>query len=226
MRITPFALFVLALTAVARPADDPTAEEARAIAVIAKLGGKAEIDPRLAPEARLIARFETVNDKVLSDLKKQPLVGAVDIFDATKCTEKSFVALKALPKLRKLVVGKGELNAAAIIALGQCKELRYLALVECGLTDAELVGLKKLALLEHLTLSDNPKLTDKGMASVKALDRLQVLYLSNTSITDKGLAELKVLDGLRTLNVINTKVTADVADKFAEDMPNLRVVRR
>ena len=120
----------------------------------------------------------------------------------------------------------GCLIAAAVSAIGQCKELRYLALTGCGVTDAELVPLKKLTLLEHLTLSDNPKITDKGMSSVKPLDRLQVLYLSNTAITDKGLAELKVLDGLRTLNVTNTKVTADAAEKFTEDMPNLRVVRR
>jgi hypothetical protein len=64
------------------------------------------------------------------------------------------------------------------------------------------------------------------MQTVKGFERLQVLYLANTSIGDAGLAELKVLDGLRTLNVGNTKVTAEAADKFADDMPNLRTVRR
>lgn len=226
MRLAAFALFLLALTATARPTADPTTEEQKVIAAVVKLGGKAEIDPKLHAEARVVARFETATDKLLDTLKKQPLVGAVEIFDATKCTAKGFTALKSLPQLRKFVVGKANLNMAAITALGQCKELRYLALVQCGLTDLELAGLMNLTLLEHLSLSNNPKITDKGMAVVKTLDRLQALYLSNTSITDQGLAELKVLDGLRSLNVTNTKVTADAADRFTDDMPNLRVVRR
>jgi hypothetical protein len=48
--------------------------------------------------------------------------------------------------------------------------------------------------------------------------------LSETSITDKGLAELKVLDGLRTLSVRGSKVTQEAAEKFPDDMPNLRKV--
>jgi hypothetical protein len=37
---------------------------------------------------------------------------------------------------------------------------------------------------------------------------------------------LKPLEGLRSLNVALTKVTPDAAMKFADEMPNLRVVRR
>jgi hypothetical protein len=104
--------------------------------------------------------------------------------------------------------------------------LRSLYLGDAGLSDAELVGLKKLTLLESLDISNNPQVSDKGMVHVKALERLRSLYLGNTSITDKGLAELKPLDGLRTLNVVGTKVTGDAAERFADDMPNLRGVRR
>ncbi len=222
MRFALLIVFSLALTASA--ADTPTADEQKTIDAIAKLGGKGDIDPKLSSEARVSAKFEAVTDNILIGLKKLPQVGAVDTFDATRCTDKGFAALKELPNLRKLVVGKGDLNVAAVTAVGQCKELRHLALISCGVTDAELESLKKLTLLEHLTLSDNPKITDKGMATVKEFDRLQVLYLSKTSIGDKGLAELKPLDGLRTLSVKGTKVTGDAAEKFADDMPNLRKV--
>jgi hypothetical protein len=226
MRIAPFALFALGLSAaLARPADTPSAEE-KAVTAVDKLGAKAAIDPRLSPDARVSAKFDAATDKLLADLKKHTLVGAVEIFDATKCTDKGFVALRSLPHLQKLVVGKAAFKPEAVTAISYCKELRYLGLTDCGITDGELLSLKRLTLLEHLTLSDNPKVTDKGMASVKALERLQVLYLANTGITNKGLAELKVLDGLRTLNVTNTKVTADAAEAFIEDMPNLRIVRR
>ena len=104
--------------------------------------------------------------------------------------------------------------------------MRDLRLPGSGLSDAELASLKKLARLESLDVSENPRVTDKGLATVKTFDRLQALYLARTSVSDKGLAELKGLEGLRTLYLGGTRVTADAADKFAEDMPNLRVVRK
>ena len=173
-----------------------------------------------------MAKFEKVSDAVLVGLKKYPQVGGVSVFDLPRSTDKGFAALKELPHLRKLVLEKGDLTPAAVTAIGQCKELRHLGLVNTGLTDAGLGSLKNLTMLGHLTLSGNPKITDKGMLTVKEFDRLQVLYLSNTSITDEGLMELKVLDGLRTLNVGGSKVTQEAAEKFADDMPNLRTVRQ
>jgi hypothetical protein len=226
MRFAPAAVLGLALTAAVPGADDkPTADEQKAIDAVQKAGGKAAIDPKLSSDARVAVRFETATDPVLATLKKFPQVGAIDAFDS-KCTDKGLAGLKDLPHLRRLVLGKSDLTPASVNAIGQCKELRHLGLTSAGLTDAELAGLKQLALLEHLALGDNPKVTDKGMLVVKGFERLRVLYLGGTSITDKGLAELKVLDGLRSLNVANTKVTADAAEKFVDEMPNLRVVRR
>jgi hypothetical protein len=226
MRFTLTAVLGLALSATVIAADTPSADEQKAIDAVEKAGGKATIDPKLAPDARVAAKFDAATDSVLAALKKHPQLGAIDILDATRCTDKGFAALKDLPHLRRLVLGKSAIDAAAATAIGQCKELRYLGLADAGLTDAELAALKNLTRLEHLSLSGNPKITDKGVATVKTFERLRALYLANTALTDKGLAELKVLDGLRTLNVVNTKVTADAADKFADEMPNLRGVRR
>ncbi len=215
---------ILALAQPANPA--PTDAEKKAIDLITKAGGKAEIDPKLPAEARVSAKFESATDGVLVGLKKAPQVGALDVFDATACTQKGFVALKDLPHLRKLTLGKSEMSGQRAVALAQCKELRVLYVAGSGLSDTDLATLKKLTHLEALDASDNPQITDKGMASVKALDRLQVLYLGKTGITDKGLMELKALDGLRALNVVGTGVTAEAAEQFADEMPNLRAVRR
>jgi hypothetical protein len=219
-------LIVLASTTTAFAADTPTAEEKAAMDFVAKSGGKATLDPRLSAEARVSAKFEAVSDGLLTSLKKYPQIGGLDALDATNCTKKGFTALKDLPNLRKLVVGKTYLSPEGAIAIGQCTELRHLAIVNGMVTDAELESLKQLKMLEHLALSGNPKITDKGMQTVKEFDRLKVLYLGNTSITDDGLKELKGLDGLRTLAVGATKVTQDAAEKFADAMPNLRTVRR
>ncbi len=228
MRFTLTSLLALGLTSVAlaQPATlEPTDDEQKVIDLIKKLDGKAEIDPRLPAAARVSAKFESATDAALMSLKKSPQVGSVDVYDATRCTEKGLVALKELPNLRRLILSKSEMTAARVNAIGQCRELRDVRLPGSGLSDVEVAGLKKLTLLESLDVSDNPQFTDKGLAAIKTLDRLRALYLAKTGITDKGLIELKGLEGLRTLYVGSTKVTPNAADKFADEMPNLRVVR-
>jgi hypothetical protein len=145
---------------------------------------------------------------------------------SARWTDAGLAQLKSLPHLRKLSLGKSVMGSASTAAIGQCSELRVLYLAGSGLSDTELAALKKLTFLESLDISDNPQVTDAGMATVKSLERLQVLNLSKTALTDKGLMELRPLDGLRSLHVVGTKVTAGAAEKFADEMPNLRQVRR
>jgi hypothetical protein len=229
VRVTLVATFLFGVTAavVAQPADKtPTADEKKAIDLVVKSGGKAEIDPKLPADARVSVKFEAATDATLANLKKVTQIGALDVFNATKCTDAGFAQLKQLPNLRKLSLGKSVMGEASTAAIAQCKELRVLYLAGSGLSDVELAALKKLTLLESLDISDNPQVTDAGMATVKSLERLQVLNLSKTALTDRGLMELKPLDGLRSLQAVGTKVTAGAAEKFADEMPNLRIVRR
>ncbi|AMV28386.1 Leucine Rich repeats (2 copies) [Gemmata sp. SH-PL17] len=223
--LTSFLALGLTSLALAQPSK-PTADEQKAIDAVVKAGGTAEIDPKLPEKGRVSVKFETGADAALVALKKYPQIGSVDVFDASKCTDKAFTALKDLPNLRRLILSKSNLTVTRVNAIAQCANLRDLRIPNAGLTDTEMVGLKKLAFLESLDISENPQVTDKGMATVKALERLQALYLSKTGVGDKGLLELKVLDGLRTLYAGSTKITADGAEKFADEMPNLRAVRR
>lgn len=216
--------FALALGSAA--GQPPTADEQKSVAVVARAGGTAEIDPKLPAAARVSAKFEKLTDSALLALKAAPHVGALDAFDATACTAKGYAALKELPHLRKLALGSSNLTATSAAHLAECGQLRTLYIARSGLNDVEIVPLKKLVLLEALDLSENPKVTDAGMETVKALERLRALDLAKTGITDKGLAELKGLDGLRNLSVGGTKVTADAAERFVDQMPNLRTIRR
>ena len=225
MRIAFTLVILLGATAI-RAADTPTADEKKTIDALARLGGKATIDGNLHKDARVAVKFEALTDLTFAAVKKHPSVGAISAFDGTRCTEKTYAALKDLPHLRKFVLSKSSQTAKTVAHVGECAELRVLALPAGGLADAELAGIAKLTYLESLDISENPQLTDKAMATVKGLERLELLYLSNTGVSDKGLFELKPLEGLRTVNATNTKVTADGAMKFADEMPNLRVVRR
>jgi hypothetical protein len=215
-------LFACCVPAFAR---DDGAEKA-AVAAVEKAGGKAAIDDKLPAAARVSAKFDRATDATFAALKKATAVGAIDALDATACTAKGFAALKDLPNLRKLALGTSNLSVASTTAIAECGQLRTLYVARSGLTDAELVPLKKLALLEALDLGENPQITDKGMATVKELERLRALELGRTGITDKGLMELLPLDGLRKLNVFDTKVTDAAAMKFVDAMPNLRTIKR
>lgn len=223
MRLALLAVVVFTF-ALQAPAQTGTASEKEVMSAIVRLDGKADLDEKLRTGARVVAKFEKATDALFASLKKHPEIGGIEVFDATKCTDKGFALLKDLPHLRKLVIGKAALSPAGAAAIGECKELRYLGLVGCGITDGEFVGMKGLAMLEHLALSENPQITDKSMATVKSFERLRVLYLNKTAISDRGLAELKGLDGLRTLSVKGTRVTSDAADKFVDEMPNLRKI--
>ncbi|HJZ60227.1 MAG TPA: hypothetical protein VKE74_35115 [Gemmataceae bacterium] len=210
----------------ARAQDAPTANEKATIAALAKLGGKAAVEPELPKDARVSVKFDTATDATLLALKKHPDIGAIQALDGTRCTEKGFAALNDLPHLRRLVLNRSGVSDKELAVIVGCKELRELVIPASGVTDAGLASLAKLPRLEALDVSENPRITDKGMAQIAMLERLEHLYLGKTSITDKGLFELKPLEGLRTLHVAGTKVSANAAEKFADEMPNLRVVRR
>jgi Leucine-rich repeat (LRR) protein len=227
MRVASFLLFVVSACASAQPADDtPSADEKKLIAEMKKLKAKASIDSNLPMSARVAVKFDTLNDALLATLAKQPLIGSIQGFDGTACTVKGFTQLQNLPGLRRLVLNKSGVTDKEIAAIAGCTGLRELVIPESTLTDAGLPDLLKLSKLEALDLSDNAKITDKSIAQLIKLERLEVLRLNKTGITDKGLMELKPLEGLRELSVGGSKVSQAAADKFVDEMPNLRVVRR
>src|SRR5438105_1241570 len=219
-----FALAFGSVVVAARP--DETTDEKATIAALTKLGGKASVDPELPKQARVAVKFDTATDATFMALKKHPSVGALQALDGTRCTERGFAALAELPHLRRLTLNRSGVTDKELAVIVGCKELRELIIPSSQVTDAGLMHLSKLPRLEALDLSDNPRITDKGMPQIATLERLERLYLGKTAITDKGLFELKPLEGLRDLHVGGTKVTAGAAEKFADEMPNLRVVRR
>ena len=229
MRFT-FAIILglsLASALMIQAADDtPNDSEKKAIAALKFLKAKTTIDTTLHSEARVAIKLDTANDVVLVALAKHPEIGSIQALDGTLCTAKGFTSLHGLPHLRRFVLNKSGVTDKELNAIVGCKELRELVIPESTVTDAGLSDLPKLTRLEALDLSDAVKITDKGMAVIKTLDRLETLHLNKTSITDKGLLELKSLEGLRALSVGGTKVTQAAAEKFPDEMPNLRVVRR
>jgi len=210
-------LALLLLTAAAPPDYD-----ALTAAAVARLGGKAEADPALPAEARVVARFETLTDAALGKLCKYPQLGAIEAVDAGKCTEKGFADLRELPALRRLVLGKATASDKALAEIGRMRSLEVLYLGESKVTDAGLAHLKKLADLKVLDLYDT-RVTDKGVAHLKALPGLEELNLSGTKVTDAGLAGLKGMSKLKVLKLNRTAVTPKGVSDLEAALPKLTV---
>src|SRR5438477_5542440 len=82
VRIAFMLILGFGLVAGVRAADDaPTPDEQKTIDAITKLGGKATIDPKLHTEARVAVKVMAPTDRVLTELKKHPQVGALDLAD-------------------------------------------------------------------------------------------------------------------------------------------------
>jgi hypothetical protein len=223
LALPPIVALILVTAATAQ---QPSAGEQAAIKTAQLYKGLTGLEPTLAPKARVSVKFTAAGDAALLALAKHKEVGEIQIVDATACTARGFAALKALPNLRRLKLNRSGVTDKELTEIATLKELRVLIIPEAQITDKGAAELEKLTRLETLDLSDNPRLTDKAMAHVKTLLRLENLFLTKTGLTDKGLAELKPLEALRDLTAAGTKVTAKAAEAFADEMPNLRQVRR
>lgn len=226
MRIACFVLFLYSAALATGQDNAPSDAEKKVLSALKKYKGKTGIDSRLHAEARITVRLDAGSDAILADIAKHPEIGSFQALDGTLCTTKGFKDLQSLPHLRRLVLNKSGVTDKEFAVIAGCKELRELVIPESTITDAGLAELAKLAKLEKLDVSDAVKVTDKGIAHIAKLERLEELFLNKTSITDKGLMELKPLEGLRSLSIGGTKVTQAAAEKFPDEMPNLRVVRR
>lgn len=201
-------------------AADPAVEEA--IAAVKKLGGKAVVDDRLDEIAPVAAMFPTGSDSLLISLSKQPTIGGITFEDSSRCTEAGFSALKELPDLQKLVLGKCTVSDKSAAVIATIRPLQLLYLGEAKLTDAGLTGFKTLKNLKVLDLY-NTRVTDKGLTYLTSLAKLEELNLSGTKVSDGGIESLKELKALKLLRLNNTNVTRDGVTKLEAALPKATV---
>ncbi len=107
--------------------------------------------------------------------------------------------LGRLPHLKQLVV-PFPIDDADLAPLARMTELKDLILGDSnpGLTDRTLAVIGRLSRLEELEIGDT-SVTDAGLAHLAHLSRLENLSIGDASVTDAGLAHLARLDQLQTL---------------------------
>jgi len=86
---------------------------------------------------------------------------------------------------------------------------------------ADLVGLKRV---EYIDLYGTP-IGDEGLQHLAQIPSINELQLSRTKVTDKGLRQLASMPNLVGLHVHNTAVTDDGAEQLRKALPNVRVSR-
>jgi len=180
--------------------------EAHAIALAEEFGGSAKVNSKLDEIARVEVKLPAATDAVLKRLCKMPSIGALEVLDATKCTEVGFGCLKELPDLQTLVLGKCPINDKEAIAIGGLRTLNVLFVGESKLTDVTFAQFKKLVNLKTLDVSDCA-ITDKSAAVLIGLKKLEELNLSKTKFGDPGVTALKNLEKLRLLKLNQSNVT-------------------
>jgi hypothetical protein len=74
----------------------------------------------------------------------------------------------------------------------------------------------------YLNLSNTP-VTDRGLAVIGRMNKLETLWLNDTDVTDEGLRHLEHLKSLRIVWLVDTKVTVDGVRRLRRSLPNTYV---
>ena len=116
---------------------------------------------------------------------------------------RNLARLSNLKSLRLICTG------ATGAGVAHLKAADHLERIDLGAatTDDGLKGLEGCTGLQMLSIYDNKKITDDGIAHLAGLHSLTFLWLVRTPITDAGLEHLKGLTSLDTLYLAGTKVT-------------------
>lgn len=102
---------------------------------------------------------------------------------------------------------KGPLAEETWRAMADLPDLVAIHLMSDDVDEQRLAFLKRFRDLRVLSLDDNERVTNSGIAHLKNLDRLRYLGLRWTSIDDAGLIHLKEFTRLQYLDLTGTRIT-------------------
>src|SRR5260370_10957574 len=181
-RTTLLALFLLPLAVFAQGGDEA---EAKAAALIDKLGGKVTREPKIKgnPIVAVNLSSREINDATLKALAGLKHVRALDI----GFTPVSDAGLKELtnlvPQLQTLSLAGTKITNAGLKELAAFKQLQSLSVGYTAVTDAGLKDLATLPGLQTLVLDGN-QISEAGLVPLAALKQLKGLSLWRNTITD------------------------------------------
>ncbi len=165
-----------------------------------------------------------VTDEGLRRLAQSRSLERLCICWLDKITDRGISYLTAMPQFKGLNAMQLKLLTDATMAhLGTMPNIDDLRL-PYGFTDA---GINHLANLDHLkylwvNCADNSQLTDKSLATISNLRRLEELHISGTGFTNEGIKLLRNLQNLSTLHISFRSGLDNETLKLFVGLPKLR----
>jgi HEAT repeat protein len=223
-----------------------SAEQAKVIAEIKKLGGTVEIGkdsanqrimavsqmdkPVSDAEAKLFEQLTGVEeagfinakitDRTLEHIATWTGLRTLWLDDNPRITDAGMKYLEGFPRLQELLLDKTPITDVGLEHVKGLHRLRELSLWLTHVTDAGLAHLEGLTSLEGLELKST-RVTDAGMKYLAGLVKLQRLGLTLTKVSDAGLKHLTGLVKLQRLDLGATKVS-DVGLHHLEKLTTLQ----
>jgi uncharacterized protein (TIGR03067 family) len=204
------------------PVKAPRADEADAVKLVEKLGGKITRDDKQPgkPVVEVNLSLKNVTDADLKALKELKQLTSLNLYGCRGVTNAGVKELKEFKQLTSLSLMRTQVTEAGVKELKDCKQLTKLILGHNQMTDAGLKDLKELKQLTELRLIGTP-MTNAGLKELKDFKQLTILDISGCkAVTDVGLKELKDLKQLTDLDLTNTKVT-DLGVKELKELMQL-----
>lgn len=131
------------------------------------------------------------------ELKKCPNLVSIGLESSSETTA-ILHTLAALSNLRNLSINNATASNELLAAITPLKELESLSLINAAVADDHTVQLAKLTKLKMLVLqqtsvagNNKPKLTNKGLQSLKSLKELKYLDLQGHGLTLEAEADFK-----------------------------------
>jgi hypothetical protein len=142
----------------------------------------------------------------------------------TMVTGKGVFMIGQIPSLQVLTLSRNRLDDKSMKQLAALNNLRKLDLDATGIGDEALANLAKLKKLNTLTIQQNTRITDEGLASLSELPGLVHLDLCGTSVTPKCGRFLKTCTSLTKVRV-DKKFSDDDLKAVKKDLPHTWVVK-
>lgn len=168
----------------------------------------------------------SLTNRSLRHVGKLVELHSLDI-DCREVTDDGLLHLRELKRLRKLVLFSGRFTDAGCYYISNLTSLKYLDLCGGAISDmgcCRLAG--RLVNLQHLNLSQNERITNRGAAALATLLNLETLNLSNTRVDSLGLRVFSDLRKLKSLTLYGCRmISPHHVSSLQNCLPMLRCLR-
>ncbi len=139
-------------------------------------------------------------------------------------TDRGFMQLSRLKRLRILEVDYSKMTDAGLEAIGKLTNLEELRIGGAGFSDRGLAQLKGLTRLKTLWfMHGNHQISDAGVEYLKSMPALEDLTVVGWHVSDEGIAKLRELKNLKTLIIGLSKDEQDRKDRLHRLLPGLLI---